>query len=100
MESYVGVPLKQAGIPGLAEDMPLNQTKQYNGEEMLRPKLYEYICKTLRLTEKGFARKLSVSPATVTQWLKTDRMPRASAIVRMTSELNLSYDEVMQLFAT
>ena len=100
MESYEAANFKQLGIPGLAEDMLLNQNNHSFNEGMLRPKLYKYICETLRLTERGFARKLSVSPATVTQWLYTDRMPRASVLARMTSTLNLSYDDIMNLFAT
>ena len=100
MQNYEAIEYEQRGLPGLAENKPLNENKQSAGERMLRPKLYTYISQTLRLTERGFARMLSVSPATVTQWLHTDRMPRASALARMTSTLHLSYDEVMKLFAT
>lgn len=93
----------QLGIPELAEDVPFyskSDNKPCRGERMLRSKLYEYICETLKLSERGFARKLSVSPATVTQWLYTDRKPRTGVLTRMSSTLNLTWKQIEELFAT
>ena len=89
---------EQVGIEGIAQNKPLNPYQQREG--VIRPKLLRYITLKLRTDQSGFARMISVSPATVTQWLYTERMPAGAALIRMASEFGLSYNELLDLFET
>lgn len=88
----------QVGIPGVAQDKNFETKKKYGSGKPLRKKLYEYIYAKLGTDQSGFARMMSISAATVTQWLYTDRMPSGNVFVRMSTNLGLSYEEVLELF--
>ena len=89
---------EQMGIPGVA-DNKVFESKTRNGVgKIVRKKLFDYIHAKLGVEQNEFAKMLNVSPASVTQWLYSDRMPSARVFFKMASEFGFSYDEVIELF--
>ena len=88
----------QQGIPGLAPDVQLGAEKLRKYNKPIRKKLQDFICGKLGMDQLSFAKLTGVSPATITQWLYTERMPSYNVMKRMSSKLGLSYGEVYDLF--
>lgn len=91
--------LMQIAIPGTGIENKLFDPKTRNGVgKLVRKKLNEYIREKLRVDQNKFAGMLGVSPATVTQWLYSERMPSARVFLKISSAFGLSYEEVVELF--
>ena len=89
---------EQIGIPGIADNKPFEPKTRNGVGKIVRKKLFEYICSKLGTDQSTFARMLKVCPASVTQWLYTDRMPSTRVFQKMVSKFGLSYEEVLDLF--
>lgn len=88
----------QKGIPGIADDTEFAPETPRKYTKPIRKKLYDYIRGKLGMEQQGFAKLMDISPATVTQWLYTERMPNSNVLRRMATKLGLSYGEVYDLF--
>ena len=89
---------EQMGIPGVAENKVFEPKTRNGVGKIIRKKLMSYIREKLRVDQNKFAGMLKVCPASVSQWLYSDRMPSARVLLKMSSQFGLSYEEVLELF--
>lgn len=97
-EEGISMQYEQIGIPGVAENKVFEPKTRNGVEKIVRKKLMSYIREKLRVDQNKFADMLKVCPASVSQWLYSDRMPSARVLFKMSSEFGLSSEEVLELF--
>lgn len=89
----------QLGIFGIAENKEFNDALGVPTKQIKRVALAEFIRNKCNLTGRDFAKKIGVSPATISKWLYTETMPSIRVVKSISTHYNVTIEYVDELFS-